>query len=307
MISFIKKNKNLYLILFFVIFITSNGQVWRPFNDTSPWNTPIKKEAIKSSKSDEFIDYMNKRVRVVTGTSGYCTLQASVKEWSIPVYFLSDENERPKKIIIMPHNSWGGVINAPIPKTAKPTEESDKALCIVDREEGFSYGIWELTGIYPNYTSGNAHRSDLSGNGVEINGARESGFPLIAGLIRPEEIRAGEIRHALVFAFDARDGHDQFVFPATRGADFDSTDSKSAPPMGTRFKLREDFDLSRYPEGAKIVLKALKKYGMYLGDENDSRSMSLYFQSNSDWNGLFDEKDRKALRKVLIQDFIVVE
>jgi hypothetical protein len=36
--------------------------------------------------------------------------------------------------------------------------------------------------------------------------------------------------------------------------------------MGQRLRLRRGYDISRFPRQAKIVLKALKRYGMIMAD-----------------------------------------
>src|SRR4029079_7366476 len=40
----------------------------------------------------------------------------------------------------------------------------------------------------------------------------------------------------------------------------------NVPPMGQRFRLKANFDISGYPAYDQVILKALKKYGMILAD-----------------------------------------
>jgi hypothetical protein len=40
--------------------------------------------------------------------------------------------------------------------------------------------------------------------------------------------------------------------------------------MGQRLRLRRGYDISRFPRQARIVLKALKRYGMILADNGSS-------------------------------------
>ena len=40
--------------------------------------------------------------------------------------------------------------------------------------------------------------------------------------------------------------------------------------MGHRFRLKKSFDTSRYPRQARIVLEALKRYGMILADNGSN-------------------------------------
>ena len=55
-----------------------------------------------------------------------------------------------------------------------------------------------------------------------------------------------------------------YVYPARHFAS-DSTDP-GLPPMGLRVRLKASFDTSGFPPQARIVLEALKRYGMILAD-----------------------------------------
>jgi len=72
--------------------------------------------------------------------------------------------------------------------------------------------MWDTTNVNGNWSCGVGAKTDLTGTGVRAPsedanpwwisvGSRATGFPLIAGLIRVEEVRAGAIDHALVFAY----------------------------------------------------------------------------------------------------------
>ncbi|RUA09356.1 MAG: hypothetical protein DSY38_00730 [Fusobacteria bacterium] len=298
------------IISCFLLTITTFGsaEVWRPFSDDSPWNQPIKSTDKVAPNSDEQIAYINEHFKEKSLLPfGECRLKASIAEWSIPVYYIDSTSDSIKKIEVPAHNSWGKDLKAPIPPYAKPTAAEDASLAIVDKKAKKSWEFYEIRGEYPNYTSGYGRETDLAGKGVITGGSsRESGVPLVAGLILPEEIKAGKIEHALVFSFDARDGYDEFIFPATQGTDNDSTNASKAMPMGTRLQLKPDVDISNFPKGTQVVLEALKKYGMYLVDENDSKTMNIYFQSNGNWDGIFDSDDIEALNRIKASDFRVI-
>ena len=70
------------------------------------------------------------------------------------------------------------------------------------------------------------------------------------------------IDHAL--RFTAPRTRRAYVYPARHDASA-STDP-SLPPMGLRVRLKADFDVSRFPPQARMVLEALKRYGMILAD-----------------------------------------
>lgn len=88
-----------------------------------------------------------------------------------------------------------------------------------------------------------------------------AGLPLVAGLIRWDEVSEGAIRHAVrVTAPRARRA---YVEPANHcGPDA----NPALPPFGARLRLRADFDLSPYRGAARTILEALQRYGMILSD-----------------------------------------
>ena len=92
------------------------------------------------------------------------------------------------------------------------------------------------------------------------------GCPFLPGLVRYEEVAAGEINHAIRFTVPQT--RKAYVWPARHFAS-DLTGSQY-PPMGQRFRLRADFDLSDYHPQVRVILRALKRYGMILAD-NGSR------------------------------------
>jgi hypothetical protein len=59
-----------------------------------------------------------------------------------------------------------------------------------------------------------------------------------------------------------------YVYPARHYAS-DLTDPR-LPPMGLRVRLKASFDVSRFPRQARVVLVALKRYGMIVADNGSS-------------------------------------
>jgi hypothetical protein len=128
--------------------------------------------------------------------------------------------------------------------------------------------------------------ADLAGSGVRVpatsaspwylaHGARACGFPLVAGLIRTEEIDAGRIDHALVIAYPGlRSGW--FTAPASTGS---ATGTPAGIPCGGRIQLDPSIDVQSLPgsRSAKIILRALQQYGAYVGDY--AGSISLYAEN----------------------------
>jgi hypothetical protein len=106
---------------------------------------------------------------------------------------------------------------------------------------------------------------DLRSNRLRPDGWTSSdaaGLPVLPGLVRWEEIEAGEIAHAL--RFTAPRTKREYVWPARHFAS--RSDDPELPPLGLRFRLKKDFDISRFPPKVQVLMRALKKYGMILAD-----------------------------------------
>jgi len=74
------------------------------------------------------------------------------------------------------------------------------------------------------------------------------------------------IDHAL--RFTAARTRRAFVYPARHYAS--SSDDPSLPPMGLRVRLKASFVVRPFPRQARIVLIALKRYGMLLADNGSN-------------------------------------
>jgi hypothetical protein len=93
-----------------------------------------------------------------------------------------------------------------------------------------------------------------------------AGLPIFPGLARWDEARRGVIDHAL--RFTAARTRRAFVYPARHYAS--SSNDPSLPPMGLRVRLKASFDVRPFPRQARIVLVALKRYGMLLADNGSN-------------------------------------
>jgi hypothetical protein len=96
--------------------------------------------------------------------------------------------------------------------------------------------------------------------------ADAAGLPIFPGLARYDEVRRGLIDHAL--RFTAARTRRAFLWPARHYAS--SSNDPSLPPMGLRVRLKAGFDVRPFPRQARIVLVALKRYGMLLADNGSN-------------------------------------
>ena len=145
--------------------------------------------------------------------------------------------------------------------------------------------VYELYSAHPNpdgsWNAGSGAVFDLHSNRLRPNGwtsADAAGLSIFAGLIRYSEIQRGVINHAI--RFTAPQTQAGFIHPATHFAS--SSTNPDLPPMGLRMRLKAGFDISHFPRVARIILRAMKTYGLILADNGSS----WYFQGATDprWN-----------------------
>jgi hypothetical protein len=126
--------------------------------------------------------------------------------------------------------------------------------------------------------------------------ADAAGLPILPGLVRWDEVKAGLVAHAIRFTVDCTT--DDFIWPARHEAGVSDPD---CPPMGARFRLRSDFDLTGFSPKATVILRGMQRYGLLLADNGSD----WYFQGtvNTHWrNGLLDQ-----LKSVPVSAFEAVD
>jgi hypothetical protein len=162
--------------------------------------------------------------------------------------------------------------NAPI--EGGPESDGDRHVLVLDHD---NCTLYELFYAFPQ-TDGSWHAGsgaffDLSSNALrdaDWTSADAAGLPILPGLVRYDEVASGSIRHAL--RFTAPETRKAYVWPARHYAS-DLTGNQY-PPMGQRFRLRADFDISGFSPQVQVILRALKKYGMFLADNGSAWYLS---------------------------------
>lgn len=103
--------------------------------------------------------------------------------------------------------------------------------------------------------------------------AHVPGQPILPGLLRLDEVQAGYVDRAIPFTTDFTDR--RYIWPARHQAG--SVNDSSYPPMGVRFRLKASFPISSYRKDTRVVLRAMKRYGLVLADNGSPR----YFQGTA--------------------------
>ena len=160
----------------------------------------------------------------------------------------------------------------PIPQGAPieggSSSSGDRHVLVIDRDH---WKLYELYGAYPvagsaNWTAGSGAVFDLSSDALRPAGwtsADAAGLPIFPGLVRYDEVvEQGAVLHAL--RFTVSHSRHAYVAPARHYASSDT--SSNRPPMGMRVRLKASFDISGFPASARVILQALKTYGMIVAD-----------------------------------------
>ena len=165
-------------------------------------------------------------------------------------------------------------IPADAPIEGGPQSTGDRHVIVLDRDRCLLY---EVYASYPNsdgtWRAGSGAIFDLRSYRLRPKGwtsADAAGLPILPGLVRYEEVASGEIRHALRFTVPQTQR--AYLWPATHFAS-KLTDPKY-PPMGAWFRLRADYDLTKFSAETQVILRALQKYGMILADNGSSWFLS---------------------------------
>ena len=160
-------------------------------------------------------------------------------------------------------------VGYPIPKRVHIEYGSDHHALLVERDACRLYELGGLTRASGRWPAWAGAVWNLRSNRLRPAGwtsADAAGLPIFPGLARWDEVRRGVIDHAL--RFTAPRTRRAYIYPARHYAS--SSTDPSLPPMGLRMRLKASFDVRPFPRQARIVLVALKHYGMLLADNGAS-------------------------------------
>ena len=188
----------------------------------------------------------------------------------------------------------------PIPRRAPIEGGSDHHVLVVQRGTCRLYELFAAERAGGGWTAGSGALFGLRSNRLRPRGwtsADAAGLPILPGLARHGEVARGAIRHAL--RFTAPRTRRSFLYPARHFAS--SLTDPALPAMGQRVRLRASVDASRFGRQARVIVRALKRYGMLLADNG-----SPWFISGAP-NRRWDNDDLRTLKQLRGSDFEVVD
>jgi hypothetical protein len=261
----------------------------------NPWNRDISNDPVDPNSAN-YIAHMNGNTKFLHAdfgsnpTYGIPYVVVPGTQPKVPITFDYADESDPGPYPIPP--------DAPIEGGAGST--GDRHILVVDKDSCLLYETFDSQFIGPGWHCGSGAVFDLHSNRRRPNGwtsADAAGLPILPGLVRYDEaVTSGEIKHAL--RFTVQSSQRAYIHPATHFAS--SNTNPNSPPMGLRVRLKAGYDLTRFSGAAKVILAALKKYGMMVAD------------NGSDWyitgatDPRWDDDDLNQLKTVPGNAFEVV-
>lgn len=195
----------------------------------------------------------------------------------VPVTFVAYGNES--------DSGFGSLSGYPIPAEARSQPNyiegavpgggtsGDRHLLLIDRDRWVLYETFATrwNGSLLRWEAGSGAVFNLSTNARRPEtwtSADAAGLAIFPGLVRYDEvIGAGEIRHALRVTTRGTNG---YVWPASHAAGSNA----SAPPMGTRLRMKSSRDISGFAPEVQKILRAMKRYGLIVADNGSDMYVS---------------------------------
>lgn len=176
----------------------------------------------------------------------------------------------------------------------------DRHVIAVQRDTCQLFELFAARQIGAGWTAQSGARFDLRSNALRPLGwtsADAAGLPIFPGLVRYDEVAAGEIHHAIRITMSRTQRG--YILPATHYAS--SSTDPDLPPMGLRLRLRADADLSGVTGQARVIATAMQRYGVIVADNGSN----WFFQGAHDLR--WDDDDLNQLKSISGTAFEVVD
>jgi hypothetical protein len=234
------------------------------FPATNPWNQRVDRLPVAAS-SETIVGSI--------GTSAHLHPDFGSGLWDgspigIPITVVGKST--PRSAVSFDYADESDAGPYPIPTNVKIEGGSDAHARLVDADACKLYELYALFRTSKGgWHAGSGAIWSLTSNRLRPAGwtsADAAGLPILPGLARYDEVAAGRLDHALRFTVQRT--RRAYVWPARHIAS--SLTSTSLPAMGVRLRLKSSFSISGFPPQARVVLRALKQYGMIIADNGSN-------------------------------------
>ena len=177
----------------------------------------------------------------------------------------------------------------------------DRHMLIVDRDRWLLYETYATfwNGTAGRWEAGSGAVFDMNRNDRRPEGwtsADAAGLAIFPGLVRYDEVSgAAEITHAFRVTIRGSNG---YVWPASHAAGSNA----SAPPMGTRLRLKASKNISGFAPEVQRIFRAMKRYGLIVADNGSDMYIGGTMDARWDNNVL-----NPAFAALTADDFEVIQ
>jgi hypothetical protein len=229
------------------------------FPASDPWNQDVSRAPV-SPRSDAYVRSIGLDARLhpdfASRTYGIPFRVVPRSQKKVPIRFTDYGSESDKG----PY---------PIPLGAPVEGGSDRHVVVLQRGTCKLYELFGAQKLAPparGWAAASGARFDLRTGKLRPKGwtsADAAGLPIFPGLARADEaVGRGAITHALRVTVPRT--QKAYISPARHFASSDT--DPDLPPMGLRLRLKASYDISRFHGQARVILAALKRYGMIVAD-----------------------------------------
>ena len=289
----------LAILICFVLVSSSSAQVQsigscKIFPSNNPWNTRVDSLPVHPN-SAKFIATVGGSVHVhpdFGSNAGYGIPWEPVGS-SVPFVpidlsqgYVDQSDPGPMPILPTARVEGGGV--------------GDAHVLIVDTANHHLYELYQGKKVGNGWQAQASAIYALDSNNYRPDGwtsCDAAGLPIFPGLVRMDECQAGEIKHAL--RFTVQKSSKGWIFPARHEAG-STSDTTNVMPMGLRMRLKASFDDSKDTGFAKVIITAMKRYGIIMADNGSNWFISG--EMDTSWH----DNDINQLKAISGNDFEAV-
>ncbi|NUR58795.1 MAG: DUF4124 domain-containing protein [Catenulispora sp.] len=245
----------------------SNG-----FSPRGPWNTKLPANVPQAPNSQAIVANI-----LQDKTDNYGSWAINTVEYSAPIFTADRSTPRTawtySNCLNMPELApviADSLKAVPTPPDLIASQGTDEAVAIYEPDTDTYWDFWRAEKDASGHWSacwGGEIKHYKHNPGIFPNplGATATGLPMGAFLIRPEELAAGHIDHAVNISV-VRTQANCFSWPATR--DDGNTPGADIPCEGQRFRLDPTFDVNTLQSpAARTIARAMQEYGLILTDK----------------------------------------
>jgi hypothetical protein len=265
--------------------VQSSSEVYTDavFSPASFWYAALPVDAPLHPDSAAFVDDFVRQKDALYGTVNINTRSyaspvfiAGVNASTTRVAYSNCQQKRHPETAL--EQQWAAV---PIPPYAAAADGSDAEMTIYQPSTNTLWEFWRADKVHGQWQAcwGGRMQDADAGDGTWLApyGATATGLPFLGGQITAEELRRGEIRHAIGISLVDVEAAAVFSWPAKRSDGVNPDKAANRIPQGLRFRLDPAIDVDALPMGTagRIIAKAAQKYGFVVWDQAGAISIRV--------------------------------